>query len=133
MTEKELQIIIKDLWKIVDKLEDTYKSDERKFTIDGHLLGSIGEIYAKEKFNLTLLKNSSKTHDAEDSDGKKYQIKITQRNKVGLRSEPDNLIVIKIDKEGVPHVVYKGDGKPIWEKIKHKKTEQKFIYLNQIS
>ena len=133
MNENELQKIIIELWGIVERLENNYREDDKKFTIDGHLLGSIGEVYAKEKFKLKLLKNSEKTHDAEDELTKeKYQIKITQRNKVGLRNEPDNLIVIQIDKTGMPKIIYKGIGKPVWDLIKGKKAEQKFISLTQL-
>jgi len=133
MNEKELQKIITELWKIVSRLENNYKKDDRKFTIDGHLLGNIGEVYAKEKFKLKLLPNSEKSHDAEDIEtGKKYQIKITQRKKVGLRNKPDNLIVIRIDEKGFPHIIYNGCGEPVWELIKDKKAEQKFIYLSQL-
>ncbi|PWH82260.1 DUF6998 domain-containing protein [Brumimicrobium oceani] len=134
MKAEELQQTIRELWGIVRKLEDNYKKDNRKFTVDGHLLGSIGEVYAKEKFNLELLKNSEKRHDAIDpATNKKYQIKITQRNKVGLSSEPDNLIVIKIKESGLPVISYKGCGKIVWESIKHKKGKQKFISINQLS
>ena len=78
MNEIELQKIITELWQIVGRLENSYSEDNKKFTIDGHLLGSIGEVYAKEKFKLKLLPNSEKTHDAEDElTGEKYQIKIT--------------------------------------------------------
>jgi hypothetical protein len=132
MKAEELQETIQELWDIVKKLEDNYKEDNRKFTVDGHLLGSIGEVYAKEKFNLKLLGNSEKCHDAIDEFNEKYQIKITQRNKVGLRYEPDNLIVIKIEETGMPIISYKGCGKLVWESIKHKKGKQKFISINQL-
>ncbi|MEI6851262.1 MAG: hypothetical protein WCL06_00405 [Bacteroidota bacterium] len=133
MTEEQLQKEIRNLWKIVSRLEATYQNDKKKFTIDGHLLGSIGEVYAKEKFKLKLLPNSEKVHDAIDEKTRKlYQIKITQRNKVGLRNNPDNLIVIKIDKDGKPHIVYNGLGNPVWNEVKHKNSEQKFISLNQL-
>ncbi|HTO35416.1 MAG TPA: hypothetical protein VLZ72_04200 [Flavobacterium sp.] len=135
MTEEQLQKEIKSLWEIVSRLERDYSNSEnkRKFTIDGHLLGSIGEVYAKEKFNLILLPNSEKTHDAYDPKTKEnYQIKITQRNKVGIRHKPENLIVIKIENDGLPKIIYKGKGEPVWEKIKHKLGEQKFIYLGTL-
>jgi hypothetical protein len=133
MSENELQKIIIELWGIVERLEKNYSEDNKKFTIDGHLLGSIGEVYAKEKFKLKLLKNSAEIHDAEDElTGKLYQIKITQRDKVGLRKEPENLIVIQIDKTGMPNIIYNGNGKPVWDLIKDKKMEQKFISIKQL-
>ena len=133
MTKEELQIEINNLWKIVSRLEKTYESDGKKFTIDGHLLGSLGEVYAKEMYDLTLLPNSEKRHDARcNKTDKLYQIKITQRDKIGLRNEPDNLIVIKIDEMGTPITIYFGSGQPVWQLIKNKKTEQKYISLKQL-
>ncbi len=133
MKKEELQKEIKGLWEIVKRLERKYKEDKRRFTIDGHLLGSIDEVYVKELFKLRLLPNSNKTHDAiDDKTNKQYQIKITQRKKVGLRSEPENLIVIAIDDNGEPDIIYNGSGKPVWKLIKDKKTEQKFISLDQL-
>ncbi|GHV61017.1 hypothetical protein FACS1894195_0850 [Bacteroidia bacterium] len=132
MTAKELQKEIQSLWKIVSRLETEYKDDKRKFTLDGHFLGSLGEVYAKEEFHLELLTNSEKAHDAIDKNGDKYQIKITQRDKVGIRYAPDNLIVIAINKEGLPETIYKGKGKLVWDLIKHKKQLQKTISIKQL-
>lgn len=52
---------IKELYKITNELESSYPG--RKFTIDGHLVGSIGEVIVAEYYGLTLLPNSTKTHD----------------------------------------------------------------------
>jgi len=76
MNEKELQKIITELWKIVSRLENNYKKDDRKFTIDGHLLGSIGEVYAKEKFKLKLLPKIDRNTKRQDNN--------TQQNKVSF-------------------------------------------------
>lgn len=64
---------ITELFAITKELEELYPG--RKFTIDGHLVGSIGEVLVADKFNLTLLPNSTKTHDAKESEGRYYQIK----------------------------------------------------------
>lgn len=69
-----------ELFSITKELEELYPG--RKFTIDGHLVGSIGEVLVAEKFNLTLLPNSTKTHDAVDGEGRYYQIKATQTDKI---------------------------------------------------
>jgi hypothetical protein len=133
MTENELQLEIKGLWQIVKRLEEKYKADNRKFTIDGHLLGSIGEVYVKGKFGLELLKNSHENHDAIERKTKKlYQIKTTQRDRIGLTKRPDNLIVVEIDNEGRPNIAYYGDGTKVWDIIKFKTSKQKFISLRQL-
>ena len=69
---------IKQLYKITNELEQTYPG--RKFTVDGHLVGSIGEVIVAEHYGLSLLPNSTKTHDAVSKEGKQVQIKATQVN-----------------------------------------------------
>ena len=132
MKEQEFQKIICELWDITKSLEIKYKKYNRKFTIDGHLLGSIGEIYASEKFNLILLPNSEKTHDAKDNEGDYFQIKTTQLDKIRIKNEPDNLIVIKVNEDGKPIIEYKGNMKNIWKKIKHLKSDYKQISIKSI-
>jgi hypothetical protein len=53
----------------------------RKFTPDGHLVGSIGEAIAAEHFGLTLHSMSKAGHDAVDADGREVQIKLTAGNR----------------------------------------------------
>ena len=53
---------IKELYKITNELERAYPG--RKFTIEGHLVGSIGEVVVAERYGLKLLPNSTETHDA---------------------------------------------------------------------
>lgn len=74
-----IQKKLSEILKIVDKLEKKYKDDNRKFTLDGHLFGSIGEIYAKEKYNSTLMPPSQKGFDALDESDNKVQIKVTRK------------------------------------------------------
>ena len=69
---------IRELYAITQELEQLYPG--RKFTPDGHLVGSIGEVLVAEHYGLTLLPNSSETHDAVTNDGKLVQIKATQTN-----------------------------------------------------
>ena len=105
---------VQQLYEIVNTLERSFEG--RKFTLDGHLVGSIGEVLGAYHYGLELLPASTKTHDAKDKYGKKIQIKATQSDKsVGIRSEPDHLIVLKIEKEGRAKEVYNGPGKLAWE------------------
>lgn len=105
---------VKQLIKIVNELEAEFVG--RKFTLDGHLVGSIGEVLAAYYYGLELLPPSAKTHDAVSVDGKNVQIKITQANTVVITSEPDYLIVLFLDKKtGDVFEVYNGLGKEPWE------------------
>jgi hypothetical protein len=104
---------IQELYRIVNELEANFPG--RHFTPDGHLVGSIGEVLAAHYYNLELLTASSETHDAISPDGKLIQIKATQGKSIGLSSEPDYLIVLKILKNGKSDEIYNGPGKQVWE------------------
>jgi hypothetical protein len=108
--------LIRDLYRVVQELEDEFVDENRKFTPDGHLVGSIGEVVAAYSFGLTLYPSSAKTHDAKSKDGRKVQIKLTGGNKsVALSSKPDYLIVLQL-REYKFGVVYNGPGAEVWVK-----------------
>ena len=122
---------IKELYKITNELESSYPG--RKFTIDEHLVGSIGEVIVAEHYGLELLRNSTETHDAVSTDGKYIQIKATQINRIAISSEPDYLIVIKIFSDGSWEEVYNGPGKPVWDNAgKMQKNGQRPISLSKL-
>lgn len=122
---------IKQLFKIVNELESRYP--EKKFTVDGHLLGSIGEVLVSEHYGLTLLPNSTKTHDAISIDGRLVQIKATQTKQISISSEPDYLIVIRILDNAEWEEVYNGRGQPVWENCgKVQKNGQRQISINKL-
>ena len=122
---------IKELYKITNELESSYPG--RKFTIDGHLVGSIGEVIVAEHYGIELLRNSTETHDAVSADGKYVQIKATQINRIAISSEPDYLIVIKLFSDGSWEEVYNGPGKLVWENAgKMQKNGQRPISLSKL-
>lgn len=122
---------VKQLYALVKKLENDYP---RKFTPDGHLVGSIGEVIAAKHFGLKLHPQSHKGHDAVTKDGREVQIKLTQRNSISFYDDCDLLIVLKI---APPYekaeVVYNGEGKLICEKLgKPSKNGQRVLRLSKI-
>lgn len=50
------------IYEAVEELEKAYPG--RPFTPDGHLVGSIGEVVARETFGFELYEPSHKGHDA---------------------------------------------------------------------
>ena len=104
---------IRTLYAIVNDLETAYPG--RRFTLDGHMIGSIGEVIAAEAFGLDLLPNSTPEHDAIAYDGRLVQIKATQRDRVALSSCPEHLLVLHINEVGSWEIVYNGPGKPAWD------------------
>ena len=122
---------IKELYRITGELESEYLG--RKFTPDGHLVGSIGEVLVAEHYGLELLPNSTKTHDAVSKDGKYIQIKATQKDSIAISSEPDYLIVIKLLSDGSWRESYNGPGKPAWDNAgKLQKNGQRPISLSKL-
>ena len=122
---------IKELYDITNELERTYPG--RKFTIDGHLVGSIGEVIVAEHYGLDLLPNSTKTHDARTKDGKMVQIKATQVKGIAISSEPDYLIVIRLLSDGSWKEIYNGPGKAAWDNAgKMQKNGQRPISLSKL-
>jgi hypothetical protein len=105
--------LIRQLYTVVSELERLFPG--RKFTPDGHLVGSIGEVFAAHYYGLELLPASAPTHDATSSDGILVQIKATQGKTVGLRAEPDHLLVLGLFRDGSFEEIYNGPGDLVWE------------------
>ena len=85
-------------------------------------------------FALKLLPASAPDHDAEASDGRKIQIKFTQGNRsVGLRAEPELLLVLRRTPDRCVDVVYNEPGRMPWsEPGKVQNNGQKSISLKRL-
>ena len=123
---KKIPAKIQELYAIVAELETLFPG--RHFTPDGHLVGSIGEVLGAYHYGLDLLPASAKTHDATNKEGKLVQIKATQRKLVGIRSEPQYLLVLGINEQGESEEIYNGPGKLAWDAAgKMQKNGQRMI------
>ena len=60
-TRLDLASTIRELYEIVAKLEKAYPG--RHFTPDGHLVGSLGEVYVAERYGIHLYEAAHPTHD----------------------------------------------------------------------
>jgi hypothetical protein len=108
-----LRDLIAQLYRVVATLEEEFEG--RRFTPDGHLVGSIGEVVAAYAFNLTLLPANEATHDAKSSDGRLVQIKLTGgTGGVSLYSEPQHLLVLQLIQNRFA-AVYNGQGSLVWQ------------------
>lgn len=127
----ELQAIIGELYAVVSKLEAKYPG--RHFTPDGHMVGSLGEVIAADRYGLELFEASHPVHDAVASDGRLVQIKVTQGTRVALNECPDNLIVLRLGSDGSFEEIYNGPGTPVWNACgKKQKTGQRQISLTKL-
>jgi hypothetical protein len=91
------------IYKATAALEALYPS--RKFTPDGHLVGSIGEVIAAEALGLTLYPMSRPGHDAYDANGD-VQIKMTAGTSVAMYATCDRLVVLRVVSPEEAEIVY---------------------------
>lgn len=126
--------LIRSLYEIVRQLEEAHPG--RHFTPDGHLVGSLGEVYAAEAYGLELLEASHPVHDAKVRNGRRLvQIKTTQGSRIGIGERPDYLIVLRLARDGSFEEVYNGPGDPVWDLVKGKKLPkngQHQVSLNRL-
>lgn len=105
---QNLPVQIKKLYEIVDIMEKEFPG--RHFSLDGHLIGSIGEVLASYYYGVTLYEASHPIYDGCIGE-KEVQIKITQRKSITISKDtPDWLIVLFLDKSGKVYEVYNGTG-----------------------
>jgi hypothetical protein len=100
------------IYEAVAELETAYPG--RPFTPDGHLLGSIGEVVARETFGFELYPPSNRGHDAKCATRGNVEVKITARKHVAFRRECNHLIVLKIVSPSQAEIVYDGPATGIW-------------------
>ena len=103
---------IQNLITIVAELERDFP--DRHFPLDGHLIGSIGEVMAAYYYGIELNISSSKIHDGK-VDSRNVQIKITQQDTILISHKPDYLIALYLNKNGTIYEIYNGPGELPWE------------------
>lgn len=98
----------------IKQLEEAFPN--RAFTIDGRLVGDIGEVIAALEYDLVLHETSQPTHDADTSDGRHVQIKATFKESLTFRRVPDYYLGFKLYEDGRHEEVFNGPGKLIYER-----------------
>lgn len=112
--------IYRSMVKEVEELEMMFP--DRHFTLDGHLVGSMGEAIAANRYGIELKKASYA-----DFDGTIYrhpvQIKIVQQDNVTIHFSGDEvpfeayLLVLYMNKNGYFYEVYNGSLSVVWDSI----------------
>lgn len=118
------------IYRAAARLEERYPG--RKFTPDGHMVGSIGEVVAAEALGLTLYPASHACHDAYDANGD-VQIKMTSGRSISMYSKCDRLVVLRRVDDKEAEIVYDGPGEKIWSKAgKVAKNGQRSMSLSKL-
>jgi hypothetical protein len=113
-----IKYLVPQLFAITAQLEAA--APGRKFTPDGHTIGSIGEVLAASDYGLTLATASTQGVDAIAPDSREVEIKATCRERnqvVCLRScKPGlHLLVIWLHRDGSHETVFNGPAMLAWE------------------
>jgi hypothetical protein len=113
---------IKELLAITKKLREKYIHLKKNFSLDGKLVGDIGEVLAAEKYGLDLFKENEPIHDAKEiaTPGRMVQIKSTFKGycyfPYGDDRIPEHFLSIQILETGEIVEIFNGPGQFIVER-----------------
>jgi hypothetical protein len=126
-------VAIEELLSIVKRLHDSYPG--KKSTLDGRLVGDLGEVLVAENYDLTLHKGLRKHHDAEASDRRQVQIKTTMQNSLTFPADhvPDYYFGIKLHGNGKFDVVFNGPGSVAASAIRNRKPTKTNLHSISIN
>jgi len=103
----------------IEHLREAFPGKE--FTIDGKLVGDIGEAIAALEYDVKLYETEKAGHDGETSDGKRVQVKATFKKSLTFKTVPDYYLGFKLHRDGEYEEVFNGPGKVIFERYSHRK------------
>jgi hypothetical protein len=113
MVQNDIAIGLKQILEGIAKLQKSFA--HRKFTIDGRLVGDIGEIIAAAEFDIKLDDVSRSRHDGMTTDGRQVQIKATFKRSLTLTTVPDYYLGLQLEPNGTHKVIFNGPGRVIAE------------------
>lgn len=119
MSSVTIQAALSHIFRGIQDLKGAYPN--RAFTIDGRLVGDIGEIIASIEYDLVLHETSQPSYDAETPDGRKVQIKATFQDQLTFRTVPDYYLGFKLFDDGRHEEVFNGPGEIIRAHFSHRK------------
>ena len=120
MNTTRIQELIRQQFAIAQELTEL---TGRPFTLDGHAVGSAGEVIAATRYDLTLTDPSTKGIDAHTASGRSVEIKATARKTIALREMTpmaEQLVALQFNGEGTAESIYNGPAAPVWAAISHK-------------
>lgn len=132
---ERVPILLAQLYEIVDELELLFGAEKRKFTPDGHLVGSIGEACAAFMYDLELLPPSFEAHDARTKDGRLVQVKFTAgKSGYSIYGKPDNLIALRLVERRNLVEIFNGPGAIAWECVGgEQKNGQRALSMSRLA
>ena len=136
--------LVRELYEIQSRLREAFQG--RRFSLDGKLVGDLGEVIAAEKYGLELVDNpSTKGHDAIriGADGSRIRVEVkatqveTKRPVIAFSptvfdTPPDELIVLVIQSDGSMEEAYNGPASQVLAELRGTGDQQRTISLARI-
>lgn len=137
MTQFYLPPVITDLVLARNRLRDHYRSAALDFTLDGNLIGDIGEAVAAKLFGLKLSPRNGTGIDGHAPDGRSVQVKATGTNRGPafrmVDTRADYLLFLVFDLDNLKgEVVYNGPEEPVIKLLPTAWVGQKTVSMAQI-
>jgi len=128
----EIDQAVKALLTIIESLKQAYP--QKKFTLDGRLVGDLGEILVETDYNVALFEKIEPHYDGL-SGKKKVQIKTTMKNSLTVPHDhiPEYYLGIKIHPDGTYTEIYNGPGKAVHQLIQKRARTQNNLHSVSIA
>lgn len=129
--------IVTDLVTARNKLRAHYVTAGLKFTLDGNLVGDIGEAVASEQFGIKLVLGNGTGIDGHAPDGRSVQVKATGTDRGPafrfVDTRADHLLFFSFDFENLcGEVVFNGPEEIALRSLPSHWTSQRSLTRNQI-
>jgi hypothetical protein len=119
MSRKKIEEALAHIFRGIGILQTEFTN--RRFTIDGRLVGDIGEIIAAAEFDVTLNEVGQAEHDGKTSEGRLVQVKATFLDALTFRKTPELYLGFKLNRDGSHEVVFNGPGHVIFNEYQKRK------------
>lgn len=124
---------VRQMLAIVERLCAAYP--KKRFTLDGRLVGDIGEVLVEDAYDVSLFEDMKKHHDGESSDGRLVQIKATMKTSLTFPGDhiPNYYLGVQIHPDGTFTEVFNGPGAIAWEAVKGRGATKNNLYSVPVS
>lgn len=124
---KAVKRAVRELSSVVRRLNKAYP--HKAFTLDGRLVGDLGEILVAEAYDIKLFDKLEHHHDC-TSGRRLVQIKSTMKNSLTFPGDhvPDYFIGIKIHADGSFDAIYNGPGQIIANRLRDRKIPKNNLH-----
>ncbi len=114
---------------IVERLRRAYP--KKRFTLDGRLVGDMGEILVSEAYDLRLLEGLPKHHDARTRDGRLVQIKATMQRSLAFPVDhvPRHYLGVLIYPDGRFSEIFNGPGRVARRAVSRRKPTKTNLHV----